>query len=181
MLIISVCANCIFQQIINMKAHQRLQKVLTALATDQKEIAKKIGKHEVSVSRMVNGVMDPSFDTLVALKKSYPMININYLVSGEGPMFMSVSDLNYANEDQAGYGSPALENILKEFTEVNGALLDFLKANTKPNCRVFSLLINVFYSIKPFNNLLKCFFFLLSDDAFLVIISYKFNFSLFIL
>jgi predicted transcriptional regulator len=115
-----------------MKAHQRLQKVLTALATDQKEIAKKIGKHEVSVSRMVNGVMDPSFDTLVALKKSYPMININYLVSGEGPMFMSGSDMNYANEDQAGYGSPAMEKILKEFTEVNGALLDFLKANTTP-------------------------------------------------
>lgn len=113
-----------------MKAHQRLQKVLNALATDQKEIAKKIGKHEVSVSRMVNGVIDPSFDTLVALKKSYPMININYLVSGEGPMFLSNSEMSYVNEDEHHYGSPPIEKILKEFTEVNSALLDFLRANT---------------------------------------------------
>jgi len=113
-----------------MKPHERLQRVLTVLAIDQKEIAKKIGIHEVSVSRMVNGVQYPSFETLASLKKHYPMININYLVSGEGPMFMSTDGLSLTNEEQFSYGLQGMEKILKEFTEVNSALLDFLKANT---------------------------------------------------
>lgn len=49
-------------------------------------------KNNVTISKLVRGIGSPSYETLSKIKETYPELNMDWLISGEGEMILGDSD-----------------------------------------------------------------------------------------
>jgi len=70
-----------------MDIQDRLKEVFSVLKINQTNFAKNIGLQVGNISAIMNGVNKPSADTLKLISEYYK-INLNWLLTGEGSMFI---------------------------------------------------------------------------------------------
>jgi transcriptional regulator with XRE-family HTH domain len=70
---------------------ERLKVVAQALGLKQHNIYKDMGTSSARVSNVFNGVNNPSYDFLQNFLSAYPNVNANWLLKGEGEMFLDNS------------------------------------------------------------------------------------------
>ena len=68
--------------------NENLRVTRQKVGLSQKELAEKIGIQQTQYSRYENGTSKPSTDILEKLVKEFN-INVNYLLTGEGSMFIT--------------------------------------------------------------------------------------------
>ena len=66
----------------------RFERLLEALNSNQSELARKIGVSPSLINQIVKGQKALSHKVLTQLTNSYREINANWLLTGEGEMFM---------------------------------------------------------------------------------------------
>ena len=78
-----------------MKVGERLKNIINHLNHNTTSFSKSIGlSNNVTLMRIVKGDSTPSFSTLQKIKASYPEINIEWLITGEGEMLKESSKSN---------------------------------------------------------------------------------------
>jgi len=78
--------------------HTRLKKILSHYNLTAGEFAEKIGIQKSSVSHLMSGRNKPSYQFLSKLITTYPEINLNWFITGEGDIFNSAGqDYVYEN------------------------------------------------------------------------------------
>lgn len=81
---------------------KRLEKILSHYNLSAGQFAEKIGIQKSSVSHLMSGRNKPSYQFLSKLATTYPDINLNWFITGEGAIF------NFADQ------SPEYENLREE-------------------------------------------------------------------
>jgi len=71
----------------------RVKEIRETLKLSQKEFAKALEIPSTTVSKYERGEFNPSFDVLAKIGKCY-MVNLNWLLNGEGSMFTTSSNLS---------------------------------------------------------------------------------------
>lgn len=66
---------------------QRFGVILKSLDITPAAFAKKAGFERQIMNRITSGATSPSFETLVAIAKAFPTINVKYILVGELPVF----------------------------------------------------------------------------------------------
>lgn len=69
--------------------NNRLQQFLTAENISQSVFADTIGVARASVSHILAGRNKPGFDFIESMSRHYPMINLEWLITGKGKMYKS--------------------------------------------------------------------------------------------
>jgi hypothetical protein len=64
----------------------RLEQLLEHLHVKPVELAEKMGVQRTSFNHLLSGRNKPGFEFMVRLHACYPNVNLNWLVSGYGPM-----------------------------------------------------------------------------------------------
>lgn len=80
---------------------KRLKMLRKSLNLNQEDFAKQIGMSSVSfISEIETGKKSFGSDFLYSLKSKMPMVNLNWLLSGEGEMLLSESEATNNSADQ---------------------------------------------------------------------------------
>lgn len=74
---------------------QIIEEILKVYNINASELADKIDVQRSGISHILSGRNKPSIDFILKLKDQFPDIEWNYLMKGEGPMFVT----NVNNED----------------------------------------------------------------------------------
>lgn len=69
--------------------NQRLQQFLRVENITQSQFADNIGVARASVSHILAGRNKPGFDFLESMTRHYPALNISWLITGKGRMYLS--------------------------------------------------------------------------------------------
>ncbi|WP_061222156.1 helix-turn-helix domain-containing protein [Leptospira weilii] len=77
----------------------RIRVLLKALGVTQKEFADNVGISQGFVSEIINGKNVPSHETLARIAFKY-RVNLNWLINGEGEMFIPQRDELYKYSDE---------------------------------------------------------------------------------
>lgn len=83
--------------------NKRLQQFLAAENISQSQFADTIGVARASISHILAGRNKPGFDFLERMARSYPELNLEWLITGRGRMYNSAKS---APEAPAGPISP---------------------------------------------------------------------------
>ena len=67
--------------------NQRLQQLLNAENLTQSQFADRIGVAKASVSHILAGRNKPGFDFIESVARTFPNLNIEWLISGRGRMY----------------------------------------------------------------------------------------------
>lgn len=122
--------------------HARFDTLLLLLDTDLKKLASDIGISKDTLYSMRSAKRTPSYDTLFALKSKYPMVNLDYLISGLGKPLLGFSEYikvetkpSQVKDDLPKYNPPfiidnTLQNLISEWNDTNKAMLEYFKSNT---------------------------------------------------
>lgn len=73
----------------------RLQQFLNAENMTQAELADRIGVARASVSHILAGRNKPSLEMIQKLSESFPALNLDWFINGNGKMYKSDSPLTY--------------------------------------------------------------------------------------
>jgi len=79
--------------------NQRLLHFLTVEKISQSQFADSIGVARASITHIISGRNKPGFDFIVNTAKRYPMLNIEWLLTGEGKMYKTSSDTQELTDD----------------------------------------------------------------------------------
>ena len=79
--------------------NRRLQQFLRAENISQSQFADTIGVARASVSHILAGRNKPGFDFLLAMSKHYPSLNLEWLITGKGRMYLGASPLPEAEQN----------------------------------------------------------------------------------
>lgn len=66
----------------------RLKNLIKALNLKQESFAKSLGMTQPNISRMVNGETKISVEVLNRIIDTYKNVNMHWLLTGDGPMFL---------------------------------------------------------------------------------------------
>lgn len=123
------------------KYHERFKHVLDLLDISYRELANKTKIPEKTFYSMKSAGRTPSFDTLSTIKESFPMINMDYLISGQGKPILGLSEYidvkspvkTKVNEPAEVYSGSdnVLQKMLQRFIESNEAQVEQTKAFTR--------------------------------------------------
>lgn len=73
-----------------MSINQRLKYFIKSLDLNANSFSKAIGNTtNVVITKILNGKGAPSYSTLEKVKKAYPELNMEWLMSGEGEMLLN--------------------------------------------------------------------------------------------
>ena len=72
------------------KIGKRLKSAIKKSNSSQKKISEKFGWNESTVGRIIRGEVDPGFSKILKIAE-YLHINLNWLASGQGEMFINQS------------------------------------------------------------------------------------------
>jgi len=86
----------------------RLEQLLEHLHIKPVELAEKMGVQRTSFNHLLSGRNKPGFEFMVRLHACYPNVNLNWLVSGYGPM---TDDDDHKFSDAEKYGSESLSDV----------------------------------------------------------------------
>lgn len=67
----------------------RLKRFRDSLGLSQKDFAQKVGAEQSNVSHWENGRNKPDGDMILAFKKTFPTLNVEWLFEGKGEMLIS--------------------------------------------------------------------------------------------
>ena len=67
--------------------NRRLQKFLDAENVSQSQFADSINVARASVSHIIAGRNKPGFDFVEKMARAYPMLNVEWLITGKGKMY----------------------------------------------------------------------------------------------
>ena len=86
----------------------RLQKLIKALNFNQASFAKSLGMTQPNISRMVSGTGKISVEVLNRIINTYKKVNLHWLLTGEGAMFMEEPERKsiQVNEPPGNYAVP---------------------------------------------------------------------------
>lgn len=98
----------------------RLKQFLSAESITQSQFADSIKVVRASVSHVLSGRNNPSYDFIKAIMSTYPQLNIEWLIFGKGRMYKEIS----TSTDQA----PPIEPSVDE----GGLLFDEVLAYDEP-------------------------------------------------
>ena len=77
----------------------RLQQFLKAYGLTSSELAQKLGVQKSSISHLLSGRNKPSFDFLSKFARTFPEINLRWLLTGEGDMHYPTPAVNEKNKE----------------------------------------------------------------------------------
>ncbi|WMX17065.1 MULTISPECIES: helix-turn-helix domain-containing protein [unclassified Aureispira] len=105
-----------------MSINQRFKEIVSALEINASQLAKKLDVTRPTITRIINGVNEPSAKILAPLLKAYPQLDIKWLLIGEGEMFLKPQvEVNEVDKDYLDRLADSLERentMLRK--EVNG-------------------------------------------------------------
>jgi len=78
----------------------RFKKILEEKGLNAQRAAKIIGIDASAVSHIINGRRRPGFDVLQKLSNAFPDLNLNWLVNGQGNMYISKELENSSDENE---------------------------------------------------------------------------------
>lgn len=78
----------------------RIRKLMEAQHMNQQTFAQLTGINSATLSNIFNGRTSPTLNQVTAIQRRFPSINLNWLLNGEGGMFMLAD--NASGSDAAG-------------------------------------------------------------------------------
>lgn len=106
----------------------RLQMIIEHYGLSVSAFAESIGVQRSSVSHVLSGRNKPSLDFVMKLVKTYPEVNLYWLLNGKG---------SFPNKDQAEYSTPIVENVIaREIKEEVPPTLDSQNNNTNEPVKI---------------------------------------------
>src|SRR5690554_7842734 len=78
----------------------RLQKIITAEGLTPTQFAELIGMQRSSISHILSGRNNPSFDMLQNILAKFTKINPNWLIMGKGDMYQKVIQADLFSESE---------------------------------------------------------------------------------
>ena len=66
--------------------------VLVSKVGSQNKASKKIGVSQSGLNHLVSGKREPNIGTLLAISTAFPQLNLHWLITGEGDMWLSTSN-----------------------------------------------------------------------------------------
>lgn len=108
---------------------KRLKMLIERLFLNQKRFSKKVGISEHYLSQMIDSRRRVSFDKAVQIKKKFPKLNVDWLLRGEGEMFLEDDKQGEVSEFEEQYNPHPYEKdkMTVDATEILRRL-DFLNA-----------------------------------------------------
>lgn len=92
----------------------RLQQFLNAENMTQSELADRIGVARASVSHILAGRNKPSIEMIQKLSESFPALNLDWFINGNGKMYKSDSSSVYSVQSTAPSQERSLFDIESE-------------------------------------------------------------------
>ncbi len=99
----------------------RLQQFINAENISQSQFADKINVARGSVSHIISGRNKPSYEFIQAMIEHFPMLNVEWLMTGRGKMYRDVTNMNHPPASNQNLfttplqtPSPTLETAEKE-------------------------------------------------------------------
>ena len=79
---------------------KRFSILLEELGENKNSLSKKMGLNNSTIGKIVNGDRQPSYQILHKFSETFPNVNLNWLITGEGNMMNNVyDDLKNFNKD----------------------------------------------------------------------------------
>jgi transcriptional regulator with XRE-family HTH domain len=95
----------------------RLKLLADKLGLKQHNVYKDLGTSSARVSNVFNSVNNPSYEFLQSFLNAYPGVNANWLLTGEGEMF-----LNDPNETDSSAQKVPATDLRKRVEKIEGFL-----------------------------------------------------------
>jgi transcriptional regulator with XRE-family HTH domain len=67
----------------------RIKQIIEKSGLSDAAFSKKVGVQQMTLWRQVNGTRKLSLETVAAIANAYPEIDCNWLIRGDGPMYIS--------------------------------------------------------------------------------------------
>lgn len=101
----------------------RLKKLIKELNLNQSEFAKALGMTQPNINRMVNGSSNISVEALNRITNKYRQVNLHWLLTGSGDMFLNESESMEPQVEEAPFGQEKgrwgeLEKRIKRLEEI---------------------------------------------------------------
>jgi transcriptional regulator with XRE-family HTH domain len=96
----------------------RIKKIIELLNTDARHFAEKLGVEPSSISHLISGRNKPSFNFLEKLVKTYPEVNVVWLLSGEGEPLTNTNK-NYVKQNIFDFDNQGNKNIETKEDNIN--------------------------------------------------------------
>lgn len=127
-----IVENCFYicKQIVNIM-NSRLQQFLSAENISQSQFADTIGVARASVSHIIAGRNRPGYDFILSMARSFPTLNLEWLITGKGRMYKG--DSEPSQPAPAIQGAPAQESLFAESEIEKEAPVFERTASSKPS------------------------------------------------
>lgn len=103
-----------------MSVNQRIKILYESLNVKQKEFSESIKQNRATINNIVNNLSKPSYKVIEAIISTYPNLNANWLIAGDGPMWKEGSEeaiLEEANVKARGAADKLTKGATKEDLE----------------------------------------------------------------
>lgn len=128
----------------------RLQKIITAEGLTPTQFAELIGMQRSSVSHILSGRNNPSFDMLQNILSKFSKINPNWLILGTGDMYQKVVQTDLFSEIHNKKHSTTPATSSKKDANASIQKTGEIKASEKPIFRKDVERVIIFYKDKTF-------------------------------
>ena len=102
-----------------MSINSRFVEIRKYLKLSQQKFADSIDVIKQTINGIENDKYKPSTEVLTKVLKKYPSIDAKWLMTGEGEMFISPENLNYANEPHAEYKNNYKDRLIESLEKHN--------------------------------------------------------------
>lgn len=76
-----------------MSVYQNIREVQKQLELNNTAFGKIVGKTKTNIANTISGKSVPKIDMIVRMKDEYPSLNLNWLFTGHGPMWLDKDSL----------------------------------------------------------------------------------------
>lgn len=101
-----------------MAINQRFTKLLKELKVNANQLARELDISQPTIAKTLSGATLPSSKLFIPLLEKYPQVNLNWLISGKGEMFMDENSLSKEYLDRLADSLERENNLLRK--EING-------------------------------------------------------------
>lgn len=107
---------------------QRISELMFRLKINQRGLGEKIGVSHTTVRNVVNNITKPRYEFLESVLNAYPNINKDWLISGNGAMFIDTkAEENNDALKESSYLMEAVKKIEESFREVVNEQKEIIK------------------------------------------------------
>lgn len=107
---------------------QRISELMFRLKINQRGLGEKIGVSHTTVRNVVNNITKPRYEFLESVLNAYPNINKDWLISGNGTMFIDTkSEETHDVLTESSYLMEAVKKIEESFREVVNEQKEIIK------------------------------------------------------